>query len=203
MNGRLVGLNATRPNEIRASGIALTVSDLEQDRFADVHKIFVENLEGGDFGNISDLVRDQVMAAVVNSARFQLVDDKSQADAIIRGRAEQRELATETRSKGREQTSNRASGIAGGIGTGTAGNRSAVVTGLVMGRTKSKGEVDSESKSRTEVLFSEHVILRLTTISGESIWAWDDTRPCEGSHAKCALENLRMAAVAPSSRDGR
>jgi hypothetical protein len=169
VNGRKVGLSATKSTEIKASEIGVTIRELEKDRFADVQKVFVEKLDG-DFGNVSDLVREQVMAAVVNSGRFQLVDDKSQADAVIRGRAEQRERGTEIRSKGREHSSNRTSGIAGGIGTGTTGNRSAVATGIVLGSRKSNGDADSETKSLTEVLFSDHVILRLTTVAGESIW---------------------------------
>ena len=200
VTGKAVGLNSTRASDIRAAGIQVIIRDFEQDHFAGVRKIYVEKIEGG-FGNLNDLVREQVMAAVVNSGgRFQLVDEFVRADAIIRGRAERRERGTAVQSSGQEQSLNRTSGIAGGFGGGAAGT----VYGVVAGRGKSSGSVASEKTERTELLFSEFVVLRLTTvISGESIWAWDDTKACRGSsHPKCAVDDLVQAAAIPASLDG-
>jgi hypothetical protein len=89
---------------------------------------------------------------------------------------------------------NKTSGIAGGVGGGV----NSIVSVLAAGRSKTTGSLASETNSRTEVLFSEYLILRLTTVTGESIWAWDDTNPCEGSHPRCAIEDLKLAAIVPT-----
>ena len=188
-----------RPADIKSSGIQLTIREFERDRFADVKRIFVDNL-GGEFVNLNDLIREQVMASIVNSGRFELVDDRSKADAIIFGRAERRERGTAVQSSGQERTLNqesekgqvfgvRAAGIAYGIGAahGTA-------TGL---------GTATEKLERSEVLFSDFLVLRLTTATGESIWAWDDTKPCEGSHPKCAVGDLLRASTIPTTEDGK
>jgi len=188
VEGHAVGILATKAADLRPSNIQIDIQDIERDQFASVRKIFVEKLEG-DFGDVSALAREQVMAAVVNSRRFQLVDDRSQADAILKGRAERRSRGTSTESSGQEENTRRAT--LGGLGNGAA----PFLYPIIGMRAKTNGASSAESSSRTLSVFDEYLILRLVTNAGESIWAWDDTKTCEEYRVKCAIEDLYRATL--------
>jgi hypothetical protein len=103
-----------------------------------------------------------------------VVEDKDRADAIIKGRSETRTKETVVKSEG-EQTG-RVSGVVVGVAVAAAG------------RAKKKSEQRSEEK--TEEILAETTLLRLTTASGDLLWAWDDTKPCEATKAQCAIADL-------------
>ena len=64
------------------------------------------------------------------------------------------------------------------------------------------GSSSSNSQSVTEVIVSEAIVLRLTLPSGETIWAWDDTKPCVPPRAKCAIDDLVATAQGRSAKAG-
>jgi len=117
-------------------------------------------------GNNAPMIREQVMALLANSDRFRAVDDPKTADATIKGRAETRDSATAVTASGKT--------VVGGVSMLAGGS--------------------NKSQSMTEVIVSEAIVLRLTLPSGETIWAWDDTKPCKERKAKCAIEDLVAAA---------
>jgi hypothetical protein len=135
-----------------------------------VQKVFVDQLEG----NNGPMIREQLMALLANSGRYTLVEDAKLADATIKGRAEARDAATKT-----------ASGNTAGDTAHAATFGPASFGG---------GSSSSTSQSMTEVVVSEAMVLRLTLSSGETVWAWDDTKPCVGPKAKCAVHDLVAAA---------
>jgi TPR repeat protein len=134
-----------------------------------IRRVFVAEIEG----NNGVTTRQQVMALIANSRRFQIVDARNLADAIIVGRAESREDARE-------------------IASSETASRIAMARSLGAG-----GIAGDESQTRSTVVsrtrFSGVLLLRLVLPSGQTIWAWDDTEPCKGPEdgkAKCAVQDL-------------
>jgi hypothetical protein len=117
-------------------------------------------------GNTGPILRDQIIAALVIDGRFTAVEKPDLADAFIRGRSDSQDESTKVTSDGK----------------GTAG----AVFGTVITRGK--------TTSVTQTVVSEKVSLRLTIASGEAIWAWDGTKPCNSTKARCAIEDLTANA---------
>jgi hypothetical protein len=139
--------------------------------FATILRIYVADFKG----NTGDQARDQIEAVLANTGRFIPVEDEAKADAVIKGRSDTRESATKTTD----------SHLGVGSGVGGASGRVAAVTGVSAGK----------GSSRTEVILSDTLIVRVVAKSGEVIWAWDDTNPCGTTgHAKCAIDDLMAAS---------
>ena len=56
------------------------------------------------------------------------------------------------------------------------------------------GKAKGKSEEKSEVILAETTLLRLSSVSGDLLWAWDDTRPCEATKAQCAIADLVDAA---------
>jgi hypothetical protein len=159
-------------------------------KFDPIQRIVVESIQGTS-GN---LAREQLIALILNSGRFQVVQDRSTADATLSGIAEPRGQETKVVSAGTSSgvsinSANAAattSATSGVFGSGAAATTSG--TGRVFGRSVGRSATDSQT------LGLDVVVLKLTLPTGEIIWAWDDTRPCDQSHTKCAIDDLTAAA---------
>jgi hypothetical protein len=133
-------------------------------KFDPIQKIFLGSIQGTS-GN---LAREQLIALITNSGRFQVVEDQGAADATLTGIAEPRGEET--------------------FGSATTTDVMAGLRGLSVGSARGTSVTDSLR------LVSDVVVLRLTLPTGEIVWAWDDTRPCDRSRTKCAFEDLLTAA---------
>jgi hypothetical protein len=131
-----------------------------------VRKLYVEPLQG----NRGEQNRDRIIALLANRPRFQVVDTQEMADATIRGRTESVETGTTVTTA--ENT--RAGAVVGGIPTLAAGS----------------ARSSTNTSQTTRPIVSESVLLRVTLRSGETIWAWDDTKSCNEPKPKCALDDL-------------
>ena len=131
-----------------------------------IRRLYIDEIAG----NNGPLVRDQLVTLLMNTGRFDVVEDRTKADAIIKGRSETRAKETIVKSEG-EQAAN-----AGAVRLGPG----------LFGSGKTKGK----SEEKTEVLLAETTLLRLSSVSGDLLWAWDDTRPCETTKAQCAIADL-------------
>jgi len=135
-----------------------------------IRKLYVDEMAGG----IAGFGRDQVKASIVanSNGRFELIEDRSKADGVITGRAEARDTgqfySSDTKSAGYAIV---AAPLAVGI---AAGSKSWAESG------------------RTEVVTRNSLILRLVSGTGQTVWAWDDSKPCPESEprAKCAIIDL-------------
>ena len=110
---------------------------------------------------------------IANNRRFAIVDNKTLAEGIITGRAETREMAKEVTSS---EVSSRIALARSINAVGVAGEESRIT-----------------SKTISGAQFSEILLLRLVLPSGVTVWAWDDTEPCDGPDArktKCAVQDL-------------
>lgn len=164
---RDISSNVKIPNvihEVAVESIEQFVAPLPRppSKFDPIRKIYVDEFGG----NSGPVLRDQIIAVLVNSGRFVAVEKPDLADAIIRGRSDSLDQATKVTS---------------------ARNGSA---GAVFGTVISRGK----STSVTQTVVSETVSLRLTVPSGEAIWAWDGTKPCTQTKAKCAIQDLMAVA---------
>jgi hypothetical protein len=141
-----------------------------------IRKVFVDKIDG----NNGPMTKEQLMALLSNTGRFDVVEDAKLADAIIKGRSESRESG-------------------GAITASETGSANNSVVGLLHG---------NQSKAVEQTIISEAIVLRLLLPSGETIWAWDDSKPCPanqrgskaaivqtvGTRAKCAIDDLAAAA---------
>lgn len=108
-------------------------------KFQAVHRIYVEPIEG----NLGALTREQLMAALANSGRFQAVDDSKLADAVIKGQAESHET-----------------------GTASATTNNAVVGGVsVLASGSAKGTI------KTQTLTEKTIAIHLSLPSGDILGA--------------------------------
>jgi hypothetical protein len=131
-------------------------------KFDSIRKIYVEELGG----NTGPILRDQIIAALVNSGRFVAVEKPDLSDATIRGRSDSTSNAT-------------------AVST-TSRNNASAIAGVVIGGAK--------SASVTEEIVKDSVSVRLTLPSGEVIWAWDGSKPCSQAKAQCAVQDLTATA---------
>jgi hypothetical protein len=137
-----------------------------------VLKIYVAEIGG----NAGPMLREELVAALINSRRFSVVKDPAVSDGTIVGRAESRD-------------SNLTTGSSNSFGVG---NLSATLGIGANGNQVSAGRSDVVSRS----VVAETVAIHLTTTGGASVWAWawDGTSSCPGSKAKCAISNLMDSA---------
>jgi hypothetical protein len=131
-----------------------------------VRALYVEPLQG----NSGEENRDRLVSLLVNHLRFQVVEREDLADAVLKGRAELADEGTLVRSEGTEQSHGSAGRVFGTVLTGTKSHQN--------------------SSQFTKAIVSEKLLLRLTLRSGETVWAWDDTKPCHQTKARCAVEEL-------------
>jgi hypothetical protein len=136
-----------------------------------VRKLYVEQIDGGN----GPMSRDQLKALIANSGRFEPVEDTTSADAVLKGRSETRDVASAF------QSSERSGNV--GVVLGIGGTQISGANGK------------SDSQSRTETIVAESLVLRLVLPSGESIWAWDDTKSCDQAKAACAIADMVAVAV--------
>jgi hypothetical protein len=131
-------------------------------KFDPIQKIYVDEIGG----NTGPILREQIIAAIVNSGRFAAVEESDKADAVLRGRSDSEEDATKVTTSGRG-----GGGAIGGV----------VITG-------------NRSSSITQRVVTEVVSIRLTIPGGDVVWAWDGTKPCRLTKAQCAINDLTLAA---------
>jgi hypothetical protein len=149
-------------------------------KFDPVQKVFVDEFGG----NTGARFRDHVIGMLANSGRFTAVENRNLSDAVIRGRSDSTEQATKVTSEGKTVDRGGAAAIGGAVFT--------------------SGKGSSVSQSLSQAVIGETISLRLTTPSGEVIWAWDETKPCtvdaarpelaSAAKAKCAVQDLTVAA---------
>ena len=156
-------------------GIESPVAEIEGIRWyipqlLPVRKVFVEPLQGNNGGENSD----RLVSLLVNRLRLQIVEREDLADAVLKGRSELADEGTLVKTEG----TNRSSGGARGHAVAGFGN-------LTLGM-----KTSNNSSRFTRSLVSERLLLRLTLRSGETVWAWDDTKPCSHMKANCAVDEL-------------
>jgi hypothetical protein len=150
-----------------------------------VQTVFVEKIEGDN----GEMTREQIKAALANTGRFRVIlreDKDNPADATITGRAELKEVETQTTISAQAQGTTQGAALGSGVG-GSAG----AIVGAFGRKSEKRSEHSTESK---KTLTSESVVLSLTLKSGEVVWGWDDTRACNVAKAKCAVNDLVSAA---------
>jgi hypothetical protein len=131
-------------------------------KLATVRKIFVEPIEG----NSGTLARNRLMALIANSGRFEVVEDRKMADAMLKGLAETQDAGVAVTAQGE-----------GG-------------TGFIKGYLDAAGRKSSATR-----IINATLIIRLALPTGEIVWAWDDTKKCKrDSKSQCAVEDLLAQA---------
>jgi hypothetical protein len=158
--------------------------------FDSIQKIYVESFQGKS-GN---LIREQLIALISNSGRFQVVSERGNADATLTGiaepRGEETKVVSSSASSGASVGVVNAAVVASGVSAGSTRNANA--TGSL--QRLSANTASGTSVTDSLILVSDTVVLRLTLPKGEIVWAWDDTRACHQSRTKCAVEDLLTAA---------
>jgi hypothetical protein len=159
-------------------------------KFDPLKKLFIEPIEG----NNGAMAREKLLALITNRGRFEVVEDRASADAILKGRSQTREAGEAYASSG--SSSGFSVGSSSGSANGTAARYGNTVSGQVSssGRTTVAAGSGSSAQGKTETIIAEEIVLRLLLPSGETLWAWDDTIPCHGVKAACAVQNLMNAA---------
>lgn len=80
------------------------------------------------------------------------------------------------------------------MGTLVAGGASARAGGLANTLAAGTAKSSTITNQTTQPIVFETVLLRLTLRSGETIWAWDDTKWCGEEKPKCAVDDLIAVA---------
>jgi hypothetical protein len=110
-----------------------------------VRKLYVEPIDGAN----GALSRDQLKALIANSHRFELTEDPTIADAVLKGRSETREAGFVFRSSQHSDNLGLAVPIAGTVVAG--------------------GNGKSDSQGRRDTLVAEYLVLRMVLpSSGEN-----------------------------------
>jgi hypothetical protein len=161
------------------AGVATGPPIVKNQTLEPIKRIYVEAIEG-DSGAMA---RERLQALIANSVRFKLVEDKERADAFLRGRAESKEG-----SAFRSQSSSASIGNASGSGSAIGAIAS------VAAAANSIGGSQSAASGGTYTVFT--VVLRLVDKQGETVWAWDGTKPCAAAvgGTACATADLVLAA---------
>lgn len=156
-----------------------------------VRRIFVES-----FGN--DLISEQMQAMVISSLtetkRFTVTEDKSKADAILRGISTQR-TAQETHAYGsgtsvgaaRGGSSSSISGSGGSL-SGSAHSGFAAATSAIQ-----------DSSVNTETIDNAHAAVRLVNADGDVIWT--TTQESDGAKFKGASADVADKIAKQLTRD--
>ena len=161
----------TEPEKLTAPLASL--EKIELDRFSDMRTIFVAPIDG----NAGAMAREKIIAAVVNSRRFAVVEKETQADAVIKGRAD-------TVGQANVQT------ITNAQRTGQL-----AAPGAEAGIAFTKAQTESN-----QAVTRDSLAIRLTNrATGETVWAWDDSQMrCQPSaEAQCAIHDLLIQALPP------
>ncbi len=146
----------------------------EPSRFAGITRIYVEQIDG----SYGPMARQQLMAGIANTQRFQAVDTPELADAVVRGMYNVEVDATRTES-------NRKGGVVA-LGSATAAESTGLASGV--------GFATGKSTSITEQVKSQTATFRLVTPQGIILWGWDDSKPCTTQRTKCAVDDLVSSA---------
>jgi len=136
-----------------------------------VRKLFVDKIDGPN----GEMSRQALQALITTSGRFQLVVNRSEADAVIVGGADKRDAGSTF------------SGVARAAGVGSALGGRGSLFGIAA--------TNSVSHGATQTIIAETLVLRMVLPSGESIWAWDDTKSCLQSKTACAIWDLTAEAT--------
>lgn len=151
------------------------ITQREPTRFDGIRRVYVAEIDGSN----GQMARQQLMAGLANTQRFQAVDKAELADAVVLGMCDVEFDATRTESS-------RKGGVVA-LGTATAGESGAIASGV--------GFAAGKATSITEQLKSQTATFRLVTPTGIILWGWDDSKPCATQRTKCAVDDLvRMAS---------
>ncbi|MCL5743247.1 MAG: hypothetical protein M1541_04845 [Acidobacteria bacterium] len=135
-----------------------------------IQTVYVEPIAGQS----GEMARTQLMAVITNSGRFQVTENPQQAQAILRGRSDTRDTGEVFDSSSRS------------LATATS-----QITQAILGIHNQGIEASrSAANSKTKTIITETLVLRLVLPSGKTVWAWDNTKPCAGTKAKCAIADL-------------
>jgi len=186
------------PNNAAAVGLLAQLNEVKQrlEKLYQVQTVYVGEITGTcastiteDRCAIGEMTREQIKAALANTGRFRVIlrEDKGLlADATITGRAELKEVETQTTTSAQAQGTTRGAQLGTAVGGTTGG-----MFGGVGKKSENTSEHSTESK---RTLTSESVVLSLALKSGEVVWGWDDTKACSMAKAKCAVNDLVNAA---------
>ena len=152
----------------------LVVQLKPQTKLHTIRRLFVDSIEG----NNGPMAREQVMALLATSGHFEVTEDRTAADAVVKGRSEVRESAT------RYSSEEVRKGVA--LGNASTGPLGAFIAGSARSAT--------QSAAQSEAVLTERLVLRLTMRTGHILWGWDDSTLCVQAKAKFAVDNLIQAA---------
>lgn len=156
-----------------------------------VRRIFVES-----FGTdpISEQMQGMVISSLTGSKRFSVTEDKSKADAILRGVATQR-TSQETHAYG----SGTSVGTAHGGGSGSVSGNSAGFSGSVHSGFAAASSAIQDSSVNTETIDSAHAAVRLVNTDGDVIWT--TTQESGGAKFKGASADVADKIAKQLTRD--
>lgn len=156
-----------------------------------VRRIFIES-----FGTdpIAVQMQGMVISSLTASKRFTVTEDKSKADAVLRGVATQR-TTQETHAYG----SGTAVGTAHGGGSGEISGSSGSFSGSVRSGFASASSAIQDSSVNTETLDNAHAAVRLINADGDVIWT--TTQESGGAKFKGASADVADKIAKQLTRD--
>jgi hypothetical protein len=156
-----------------------------------VQRIFVEA-----FGTdpISQQMQAMVISSLTETKRFTVTEDKSKADAILRGVATQR-TAQETHAYG----SGTAVGTAHGGGSGSVSGSGGSFSGSVHSGFAAARSAIQDSSVNTETIDNAHAAVRLVNTDGDVIWT--TTQESDGAKFKGASADVADKIARQLTRD--
>ena len=143
---------------------------------AEVHRIYVEALSGG---NATQGLRDVIIASLNSTGLFILTDDPKRADAILRGAADDR-VFTDTFDSDRSVGGRMDAGL---YGSGGRSTRSGGGYGGSMG-------TDREAYHIKERKHEAFAAIRLVNLAGDTLWS--TTQESQGAKFRSASTDVGM-----------
>ena len=151
-----------------------------------IRRVYVNQIEGSN----GPMARERLMALLVNSGCFQLAANAEEADAIIEVRAEIESRGEYSRSVG----VTRGAALATGSGLASVNGNAARIGAALSGSAIAGGWQNNSGERVVQEVVTENLVFRLRLLSGETVWAWDDTKDCKDRRETCAINDMVTAA---------
>ncbi len=149
-------------------GLKITLRRADRDPYAKIRRIWVAPLEGTN----GELAREQLIASVINSRRFVVVEAQDKADAVIRGRAELATRSSVAKAESQEpETVQRAA----------------------------PRSVETVEMTKPEALILRLITKDGDNLWA---WDDSAPCAGFNNRARCAIDSLRQSTVAPTTKDG-
>jgi hypothetical protein len=156
-----------------------------------IRRVFVESF-GADL--VSQQMQAMVIAGLTESTRFTVTEDKSKADAILKGVATEK-TTDELHAYGSGTAVGTAHGGFNGTASGHGGNYNSSISG---GMSAAQSAI-SDSSVNTESIDHAHASVRLINNDGDVIWT--TTQESKGAKFKGASADVAEKIVKQLARD--